>query len=574
MSDYDIEFKDVSFTYAGSKEAAIKNINLTVKKGELLLITGPSGAGKTTLCRCLNGLVPHFYTGDMEGSVIVKGMNTKDETIGRLSAYVGLLFQDPLSQLVCPTVADEIAFGCENLGVPREEIVKRVEECLDLMRLRGYEDREPSTLSGGEQQACALASIVAMRPSIYVLDEPTSNLDPIGSHTVLMAITELAKREKKTMVIVEHKIEELAPIVDRMVVMNKGHIIIDDTPRKVLQESELLEEIGLKPPQVTVLCNRLSKSLNMDFGFPITLEEAYSKLSDLLRKRAKRSIQKEQKSQELFQFKDPIIKIKELWHIYPGGVVALKNVNLEVYRGDFLAIVGQNGCGKTTLVKHFNGLLKPTKGKVYIDGVDVETQTTAQLSRKVGIIFQNPDLQIVKSTVREEVAFALKNLGLPEEEIRQRTINALEAVGLKHAIDKDPHELSKGEKQKLNFASVIAMRPEVLVIDEVTTGHDYKEARSLMNLAKNLHEEGKTIILITHDMSLVAEYASRVIIMHQGDILYDGPVRDAFTKTDILKKSFLSPPQIIRLKILLGDYISENILTVEEMYDVIMRMVK
>jgi energy-coupling factor transport system ATP-binding protein len=239
-----------------------------------------------------------------------------------------------------------------------------------------------------------------------------------------------------------------------------------------------------------------------------------------------------------------------------------------------LAIVGQNGCGKTTLVKHFNGLLKPTKGKVYIDGVDVETQTTAQLSRKVGIIFQNPDLQIVKSTVREEVAFALKNLGLPEEEIRQRTINALEAVGLKHAIDKDPHELSKGEKQKLNFASVIAMRPEVLVIDEVTTGHDYKEARSLMNLAKNLHEEGKTIILITHDMSLVAEYASRVIIMHQGDILYDGPVRDAFTKTDILKKSFLSPPQIIRLKILLGDYISENILTVEEMYDVIMRMVK
>lgn len=573
MSSYDIEFKDFSFTYAGSEEAAIENISFTVKKGELLMITGPSGAGKTTLCSCLNGLVPHFYTGDMEGSVMVKGMNTKDEIIGTLSTHVGLLFQDPSSQLVSPSVVDEIAFGPENLGVPREEIGKRIEQLLDTMRLRGYENRNPATLSGGEQQGCALAAIVAMRPSVYVLDEPTSNLDPIGSHMVLSMIVDLVKSEKKTMVIVEHKIGELAPLVNRMIVMNDGHIIMDDAPRNVLEQTELLEEIGLKPPQATVLCNRLSESFNVDFGTPLTLEEAHTKLFNFLEGRAKRQVRIKQ-PEKLPQHKEPIIKVEGLWHTYPGGVEAVKNVNLEINRGDFLAIIGQNGSGKTTLIKHFNGLLKPTKGTVYVDGIDAKTQTTAQLSRKIGLVFQNPDHQLVKFKVRDEVEFGPRNLGLPVEQIRQRAITALDAVDLKRVINRDPHELSKGEKQRIAFASALAMKPEVLVIDEPTTGQDYKRSRDIMNLAKKLHSEGSTILVITHDMSLVAEYANRVIIMYLGEILYDGFPRDVFTKTDLLKQTFLSPPQITSLGMLLDDYVSETVLTVEEMYDVLMKVVK
>lgn len=570
-----MEFENVSFTYVDTKQPALRDISLRIKEGELVLITGPSGAGKSTLCCCINGLVPHFYTGELAGNVIVNGVDTKNQTIGSLSTEVGLLFQDPTSQLVSPTVVDELAFGPENLGIAKEEIGKRIEYSLDVMRLRPYVDRNPATLSGGEQQACALGAIAAMRPEIYVLDEPTSNLDPIGSSTVLSAITELARKEKKTMVIVEHKIEELAHVVDTIVVMQEGRIVMSGEPRQVLKETELLEKVGLKAPPAAVVCNELASKFGVELGVPLTVDEGYEKISNFLNGKVVRpySSFREEESMSVPKAGAPIIEVEGLWHIYPGNVEALKDVTLQVKRGDLLAIIGQNGSGKTTLVKHFNGLLKPTKGTVLIDGVDSKTQTTAQLSRKVGMVFQNPDRQLVKFKVIEEVKFGPKNLGFSEEECNANALEALRAVGLQHVTERDPHELGKGEKQRVVLACALAMKPEVLVIDEPTTGQDYKRSREIMNLTVRLNKEGSTIIVITHDMSLVAEYARRVILMHQGEVLFDGPPRKVFTKIELLKRSFLTPPQATVLGMRLRNYVPYTVLTTDELVDTLTSIV-
>ncbi|MGA2790633.1 MAG: energy-coupling factor transporter ATPase [Candidatus Bathyarchaeia archaeon] len=575
MSEFATEFRNVSFTYTDSKEPALKDINLRIKEGELVLITGPSGAGKTTLCCCINGLVPYFYTGELTGNVIVNGLDTKNQTIGTLSTKVGLLFQDPASQLVSPTVVDELAFGPENLGIAKEEIGKRIEYSLDAMRLRPYVDRNPATLSGGEQQACALGALAAMRPEIYVLDEPTSNLDPIGSSTVLSAITELARAEKKTMIIVEHKIEELTDMVDTMLVMDQGRIIMSGEPRQVLKETELLEQVGLKAPPAAVVCNKLAAKFGVELGVPLTVDEGYEKINNFLNGKIVRPFSSFREKQSISNPKTetPIVEADGLWHTYPGNVEALKDVDLRVGRGDFLAIVGQNGSGKTTLVKHFNGLLRPTRGTVLIDGEDTKHQTTAQLSRKVGMVFQNPDRQLLKFKVIEEVKFGPKNLGFSEDECNARATAVLQAVGLEHVTERDPHELGKGEKQRVVLACALAMKPEVLVIDEPTTGQDYKRSREIMDLAVRLNKEGSTIIVITHDMSLVAEYAKRTILMHQGQILYDGPPREAFTKTELLKRSFLSPPQATILGMRLRNYVPYTVLTTDELVDALTRTV-
>jgi len=568
-SQYAVLMNKVTFTYLGGRKPAIQNIDLRIKKGEIVLVTGPAGAGKTTLCCCMNGLIPHFYEGKLDGEVLVYGLNTKMYSISDLSMFAGLLFQDPSTQLVLPTVRDEIAFGPENYGVPPDEIERRVEECARFTRLEKYLNQNPHFLSGGEKQACALASIMAMNPNMYVLDEPTSNLDPLGSYQILQVIMGLVRKENKTMIIVEHRIEELAPLVDRMLVMNEGRIILDGKPREVLENAESMAEIGIKIPQVTLLAQKLKKiGIKFD-SLPITLEEASEWLSHVLRAKAKINFSMERRiSSNTTGTRNPVIKVKDLWHVYPGGIHALRGVNLEVYEGDFIALLGQNGSGKTTLVKHFNGLLKPTKGKVLVNGIDVEKAKVNELAMKVGYCFQNPDNQIFSRTVRDEVAFGLKNLGLPHSSIKKLVINALEMVGLKHVIDEDPFSLSLGERQRIAFASVIAMEPDILVVDEPTTGQDYVRSIEMMNLISKFHERNKAVIVITHDMNLAAEYAKRVVILQNGQVIFDGPTRRAFSQPEMLATTFLKPPQIT----LLGQRLSSlslpnDILTIDEAYN-------
>jgi len=515
-----ISIKNLTFTYGEGKKPALKNINFNVREGEIVLITGPSGAGKTTLIRCINGLIPHFFRGIMEGDVIVDGVNTRETTVAYLSSKIGTVFQDPSELLISPTVEDEIAFGLENFGYPVDEIERRIEKYIKLARLEKHRNRNPHTLSGGEQQSCVLASVLAVEPNILLLDEPTSNLDPIGSRMFFNLFAQLAKEERKTIVIVEHKLEELLPVADRLVVLYDGEMILNGNPRHLLTDIKKMYKMGLKVPDVTLLFSELrEKGLDVK-EIPMTVEDAYNILIKILESKKIRpakgkhtNIYEKENRKEVMPIGNrgekaehkPVIIVRDLWHVYPGGIEALKGVSLEIYPREFIVILGQNGSGKTTLVKHFNGLLKPTRGEVIVYGMDTKTVSIAELAN---------------------VAEAARILKIEEY------------------LDENPFNLSWGLRQRVAIASILSMKPEVLIVDEPTTGQDHKTGREIMEILCKLNKEGITIIVITHDMKLAAEYAQRAIVMKEGRILLDGNIRDVFSKIEVLKEAYLMPPQI------------------------------
>lgn len=566
--EYEIILKNVTYKYPGSDKPALKNVNLKVRKGEIILITGPTGAGKTTLCSLINGLIPHFYGGSLEGDVIVHGINTRNSHIGYLSTIVGLLFQDPSSQLVTASVEDEIAFGLENLGLTIDEIDNRINWALDFIGLSEYKSHPPYALSGGQQQACALASILAMKPLIYVLDEPTSNLDPIGSLNVFRLLRKISLEEEKTIIIVEHKLEELIDLVDRVIVMNEGEKIMEGNPREILGgEAEFLNSIGLEAPQVALFAHEIKKlGINLP-SIPLTIDEGYEYFSKIMANiKEKITIPQEKPYQYDEIKKEPIIQVKDVWFQYPSGNIALKGVTTNFYKGEFVAIIGQNGSGKTTLAKNINGLLRPTKGEVIVFNMNTKMVPIHKIINYVGYVFQNPDNQLFSRKVYDEIAFGPKNIGLSKDEINKRVIEVSKMLDIDNLLEERPYELSKGHRQRVAIASILSIMPEVLIIDEPTTGQDPRGRREVMNIFKKLHSLGKTIIVITHDMNIVAEYAKRCIVMNNGEILIDGTPKEVFLREDILEKAHLKPPTITQLfKKLSSKYnIKPDVLTVEE----------
>lgn len=558
---------NLSFQYEGGVEA-LKNVSFEVKKGEFLAILGPNGAGKTTLCYILTGIIPNVYGGVRKGRVRVLDFDPWDQPIYETATKVGILLQDPEAQLVMPSVYAELAFGPANLGVPKEEILRRMREILKLIRMEGYEERHPRELSGGQKQRVALGAILMMMPEILILDEPTSQLDPIGTSEVLATIKKL-KEMGKTIIMTTHKTEEIAYLADKVLILYEGRVVAYGKPSEALSNVELLEKVGVKPPAVAVYFHKLRKS-GINVNPPIKIEDAVNLAKKLIKEELLEVKNVKFERNRKAKKSDPIIEVKNVTFVYPGEppVVALKNVNLTIYEGEFVGIIGQNGSGKTTLVKNIVGLLRPTKGKIYFRGEDVTKYTVGELSRKIGLILQNPDYQLFTLSCEEEIKFGLRNLGLPDDEIEKRVDEALKIVGLEHLRDKYPFALSFGDRRKLAVAAVVAMNPEVIIMDEPTTAQDYRGRYILADLAKRLNEKyGKTIIMITHDMDLVAKYAERLIVMWNGEILIDGPTREVFQMRDILEKAFLKPPQITRFAQQLKEFgVPPDVLTVDEMF--------
>src|SRR5918993_17029 len=554
-----VSVRNLGYRYRGRRDAALRGVDLEIGEGEFVVVMGPSGAGKSTLCVSLNGLIPHFFRGQMEGEVRIWGRSTREGKVGEFAREVGLVFQDFEAQLFSTNVALEVAFGPENFAVEHDEMVRRVESVLRQVRLEGFEGRQPATLSGGQKQRLAIASVLSVEPRILCLDEPTTDLDPIGKLGIFEIAEDLKDRDDVTLIVVEHETEETLD-ADRIIVLREGKIVADRPAREVLRDVELLQESSVMPLQVT----RFFHERELWQGqLPLTPEEGVAEF-----KRRRWRVDPE-RHRELVEadaereegYGEPVIEVEGLTHRYPNGVVALEGVDLSVRRGEFLAVLGQNGSGKTTLVKHFNGLLKPTEGTALVDGEETTKQGLRRLGQTVGYVFQNPDHQIFSDTVFDEVAFGPKIRDMDEGEIEERVEEALAAVSLDGRGDEDPFGLTKGERQRVAVASVLAVRPEVLILDEPTTGLDYAEQRSMMDLVKNLNEAGSTIIVVTHTMWVVAEYAHRAVVVRDGKVALSGTVREVFAEEDELRDAALRPPHIVSF----GNALGYPVLSVEEM---------
>jgi energy-coupling factor transport system ATP-binding protein len=557
-----VSIEGLAYRYRGQQKPALKGVDLEVAEGEFVVVMGPSGAGKSTLCVSLNGLIPHFFKGKMEGEVRVGGRPTSEGKVGEFAQEVGLVFQDFEAQLFSTNVALEVAFGPENFRVERGEMIERVERVLGQVHLEGFENRTPSTLSGGQKQRLAIASVLAIEPRILCLDEPTTDLDPVGKLGIFEIAEDLKDRDDVTLIVVEHETEETLE-ADRIIVLRDGEIVADRPAREVLRDVELLEESSVMPLQVT----RFFHEMGLWQGqLPLTPQEG---VAEFRRRgwlvnpdRHRRLVEADGKREE--GYGEPVIEVEGLTHRYPNGVIALEGVDLTVRRGEFLAVLGQNGSGKTTLVKHFNGLLKPTEGTVRVGEDETTEQGLRRLGRSVGYVFQNPDHQIFSDTVSDEVAFGPKIRGMEESEIKERVEEALAAVGLEGRGDEDPFGLTKGERQRVAVASVLAVRPEVLILDEPTTGLDYAEQRGMMDLIESLNETGSTIIVVTHTMWVVAEYAHRAVVVRDRKIFLQGTVREVFAEEDELHDAALRPPHIVSL----GNALGYPVLSVEEIIEV------
>lgn len=464
-----LSLKGVSYTYPGSDSPALGGINLDIRRGEIVFVTGPTGAGKTTLCLAASGILHHDYGGILEGSITILGKDVRDYPgMAGIGRNVGVVFDDAEAQLIFSTVEEEVASGLENLGLSREEMRRRLSRVMEATGIADLADRAPHTLSGGQKQRVAIAATLALGTEILILDEPTAELDAEATGAIANLLRRLSE-EGTAVLIVEQKLDDLAGIADRMILIEGGVITREGIPGEVLQRPE-----GAAPS-------------------PAPPRESAA---------------------------PPIISVRGLTHRY-DGVTALEGVDLDVAPREIVAVVGENGSGKTTLVKHFNGLLRPTAGSVFVDGLNAATARIADLARHVGLVFQNPDTMLFAETVEEEVAFGLRNIdpGAPQA---TGVDAALREVGLLHRKAAYPRSLSRGERQRLAIACVIAMRPKVIVLDEPTTGLDARESAEIMEILGRLRRDGHTIVMVSHDMRLVENYADRIIRMEQGRIVPDG----------------------------------------------------
>jgi energy-coupling factor transport system ATP-binding protein len=470
-----IELTDVSYTYPHTVQPALHRVSLSLKKGRCVMVTGPSGAGKTSLCLAASGILHHEYGGKKEGTVIVDKKNvTEYKTLSDLAQNVGVVFDDAEAQMIFTTVEEELLSALEHRGLSAAVIEERLDGIMKTTYLEEIRDRSPHHLSGGQKQRVALAATLALGNEILILDEPTSELDEHATERIAEILAEL-KNQGKTILLIEHKFRHFRDMVDTLVIMENGAITASGNPVEVLEDARIR---GMVFP---------------DFS---TIRKAVPKASG----------------------GEPVISVQNLSHSY-GDVPALSGINLTIHRGEFVAIVGENGSGKTTLVKHFNQLLSPTSGDVIINGRNTKECSIADLARDVGLVFQNPDHMFFADTVREEIAYGVKNLNIGN---RDAVIDAaLRDAGLSETADLYPRWLSRGERQRLAIACVVAMQPGIIVLDEPTTGLDGYEARTVIDMLKNLQEKGHTIIIITHNREIAQHCADRIVMMENGHIVSD-----------------------------------------------------
>ena len=578
-----IEVKDLKYRYPGTTELALDGVSFTVEKGEFIGIAGENGAGKSSLSQALLGLIPQFYKGAYGGSVTVCGMDARSTPVSELCRHVGLVFQNPFNQLsgAKDTVYDEVGYGLQNLGFPPEEIRTRVESVLRCFGIWEYRDRNPFDLSGGQLQRVAICSVLAMKPDVLILDEPTSQLDPEGSEEVFHTVDELTKMGI-TIIMIEQKIEKLAGYCDRVLLMHQGHVVDYDTPRKIFSREDLYD-LGVNPPAYT--CFARANALVFEDGtLPVTHAETLERVKasgvdratliaslrtmtagvqmesatpqpvaaqparagvDAAAAAASASRSSDHAS-EAAGAADATFQVKDLRFSYVKGREVLHGLNLALDHRP-TAIIGQNGAGKTTLVRVLKGLLKPDSGEIRYQGENLETKTVAELASRVGYVFQNPDDQIFKYKVLEEVMFGPLNIGMSPQEAEASAHEALRMVGLDEKAGENPYDLELSDRKMVAIASVLAMNTDVIILDEPTIAQSWNGREKIREIIQAKAAEGKLVIAILHDMDFVASSFARVIAMAHGEILADDTPAEIFRNHPVLEKAALAAPPLYEL---------------------------
>lgn len=566
-----IEIQELTFKYAEAKKNALENVTLNIQKGDFVGIIGESGAGKTTLCSCLNALIPHHYTGDFYGSVKVEGQDTFDVKPDKLALKVGSVFQDIESQIVSYFVEDEILFGLENFGVPANQIEERITEALEALGISELRHREISTLSGGQKQKVVFASIIALKPDYLILDEPTGELDPASSLQIFKLLKKLNEERGITVIVAEQKIMLLCEFVKKLIVLEKGTVVHYGEIRSTLTHQREMEEAGINCPRVLTLTGKMMEEgltpsgMKTEERICLNTQEAADFIKRMIGNNChvKADDDSLKPSQEPVTepSEQPVLEFKNVCFSY-NETANVHDLNVKIQKGDFTAITGSNGAGKSTFSKLCNGLLQPSSGDVFVLGQNTKRNKVSSLAKHIGFLFQNPDRQICCSTVEEEIAFSLKNNGLSKEEIQRKVEATIKEFGFDAKTE--PFNMSRGQRQRLCLACLIALNPEILILDEPTTGLDYRECMEMMNRIRELNENGTTVIMVCHDMEVVLDFAKSVIVMNRGEILAQGATREILSNKELLAKARLLQPQIAATCSLLGDEF-KGLFTVEEL---------
>lgn len=520
MSETPLVVENVSFRYRDRPGAAIYNISFSVEKGELVLLAGASGCGKTTLIRAINGLIPRSYKGELTGKILVQGQDTAGMPLSRISQMVGTVLQDPERQILGTKVINEVAFGLENMGLPRPEIIRRAEEALEYLRIPHLRDRETFNLSGGEKQKVALAGVLAMKPSVLLLDEPLASLDPASALEAL----EMARRlvdEGLTVLMVEHRVEDVLKIrPSRVMYMREGEIrYLGDAAG--LSEAVDFREVKLPARQIALRAAR---------------EQAPGRLTFLPGAQAEAGAA------------PPLVRFENVSFGYESGREVLHGISLDIKKGDIIAVLGPNGAGKTTFVKHAIGLLKPKAGQVLVNGQDTHRASVAEIASTLGYVFQSPSHMLFAPTVREELSFGPKNLKHAPAQIEKQVKSALEIVNLSNTEEDPPLSLSFGQQKRVSIAAILAMRSKILVMDEPTAGQDYKNYINFMDAILQL-PGFEAILFITHDVDLAVIYANRVILVADGTVRADGRPQDVLQDYELLRACRVVPTSLLDLNL-------------------------
>lgn len=576
---FEYEKRDEEGNVIGTHRA-IDEVNLDIESGQFIAILGHNGSGKSTLAKHMNAiLVPSG------GTMWVDGKDTKEEeNLWDVRQTAGMVFQNPDNQIIGTVVEEDVGFGPENLGVPTEEIWQRVEKSLSAVGMIEYRHHSPNKLSGGQKQRVAIAGVVAMCPKCIVLDEPTAMLDPNGRKEVLRTVEELRKREHVTVILITHYMEEVIG-ADRVIVMDQGHVVMDGTTREIFSQVELLKKYRLDVPQVTMLAHGLKqRGLDIKEGILTTNEliEALEKAGDWRQNQKKTYVGHAETVVKKEKKENPILKLEHIEYVYSSGTAyekrALKDINLDIYEGEFVGVIGHTGSGKSTMIQHLNGLMKATSGALYYNGENIydEKYNLRQLRNNVGLVFQYPEHQLFEIDVLTDVCFGPKNQGLTEEECKKRAIEALELVGLSEKYyDTSPFDLSGGQKRRVAIAGVLAMRPKVLVLDEPTAGLDPKGRDEILDQIAYLQKERNlTVILVSHSMEDIAKYVDRIVVMNKGRKMYDGEPKEVFAHYKELEKVGLAAPQVTYIMHALsekGMHVNTEVTTIEEAVDEIMK---